>query len=132
MRRSVQVAAPLLASAALATFTGCHQPEMQRCVDENNHVVADSLCQQQGAHPVQQRPDGHGGFIFIPVPYRYYYGGYGGYGLGSAVSGGGYTPTPGRAYSTTTRSGFGSFFSGHGGGEGESGGAHGGSSGAGE
>jgi hypothetical protein len=97
--------------------TGCRQPEMQRCVDENNKVVADNLCQQQG---MQQRPDGHGGFIFLPMPYRYYYGGYGGYGLGSAVGGGAYTAVPGRSYSSsTTRGGFGSTMSGRGSSAGE-------------
>lgn len=110
MKRSAQVAAPLLASAALALLSGCRQPEMQRCVDENNHVVADNLCHQAGQ---QQRPDGHGGFIFLPMPYRYYYGGYGGYGLGSAAGGGMFSPAPGHSYSgSTTRGGFGSTLSG--------------------
>jgi hypothetical protein len=106
MKHSRQVAAPLLASAALALLAGCRQQEMQRCVDESNHVVADNLCNGQP----QQRSDGHGGFIFLPMPYRYYYGGYGGFGLGSVVGGGGYMPSPGRSYgnSTTTRGGFGS------------------------
>ena len=121
MRRSTQVAAPLLAAAAMAMLIGCHKPDMQRCVDENNKVVDDAFCHQTGQ---QQRPDGHGGFVFIPMPYRYYYGGWGGYGPGSVVGGGGYAPTPGRSYSTTSRGGFGSSFGG-----GESG-AHG--SGAGE
>ena len=31
-------------------------------------------------------PDGHGGFIPIIIPYRYYYGGWGGYGLGSLLA----------------------------------------------
>jgi len=117
MKRSTQVAAPLLAAAAMAMLAGCKQPEMQRCVDENNKVVDDSFCHQTGQ---QQRPDGHGGFIFVPMPYHYYYGGYGGYGLGSVVGGGSYTPAPGHSYSTTARGGFGSSFSGgHGsGGEG--------------
>lgn len=85
---------------------------MQRCVDETNRVVADNLCQQQGVTQ-QQRPDGHGGFIFLPMPYRYYYGGTGGYGLGSQVSGGGLSPVPGRSYtSSTTRGGFGRTMSG--------------------
>jgi hypothetical protein len=121
MKRSTQVAAPLVAAAAMAMLSGCHHQEMQRCVDENNKVVDPSFCQQTGQ---QQRPDGHGGFIFVPMPYHYYYGGYGGYGLGSVVGGGSYTPVPGRSYSTTTRGGFGSSFSGgegggHGGGAGE-------------
>ena len=116
MKRSAQVVAPLLAAAALAMTTGCQKPEMQRCVDENNKVVDDKFCAnlptQQG---VQQRPDGHGGFIPIFLPYRYYYGGWGGYGLGSMVGGGGYIPVAGRSYANrsgvTTRGGFGHSFS---------------------
>jgi hypothetical protein len=97
-------------------LAGCHQQEMQRCVDESNHVVADNLCNGQP----QRRADGHGGFIFLPSPYRFYYGGMGGYGLGSQVGGGAFSPTPGRSYATsTTRGGFGSTFSGGGEGAGE-------------
>jgi hypothetical protein len=124
MKRSTQVAAPLLAAAAMAMLSGCHKQEMQRCVDENNKVVDDSFCHQPGQ--TQQRPDGHGGFIFIPMPYHYYYGGYGGFAPGSVVGGGAFTPTPGRSYSTTSRGGFGSSFSG---GEGGEGGGHGGGAG---
>jgi hypothetical protein len=105
MKRSTQVTAPLLAAAALAMTAGCHR-EMQRCVDENNNVVDDSFCNNQ-PNP-QQRPDGHGGFIPF-FPYRYYYGGFGGFGLGTQVGGGSFTPTPGSRY--TTRGGFGSSFS---------------------
>jgi hypothetical protein len=128
MKRSTQVTAPLLAAAALAMTTGCHR-EMQRCVDEHNNVVDDSLCKNQPSQS-QQRPDGHGGFIFVPLPYRYYYGGLGGFGIGSHADGGSFTPTAGRSY--TTRGGFGSSFAeggshssgsseggGHGGGAGE-------------
>ncbi|MEO6804407.1 MAG: hypothetical protein ABI197_14305 [Granulicella sp.] len=121
MRRSSHVVAPLLASAALALLAGCKQQEMQRCVDENNHVVADNLC-QQGQATVERRPDGHGGFLLVPLLYRYYYGGFGGFGLGSSVSGGGYMPSPGHSYARpTTRGGFGSTFrgGGFGGGAGE-------------
>jgi hypothetical protein len=107
MKRSTQVAAPLLAAAALALLTGCRRPQMQRCVDEHNNVVDDSLCQNQ-PNAQQQQPDGHGGFIFVPSPYRFYYGGWGGYGIGTQVGGGSYTPTPGASY--TTRGGFGSSF----------------------
>jgi hypothetical protein len=114
MRRSAQVAAPLLAAAALSLLTGCRTPEMQRCVDEHNNVVADSFCKDQ---PSQQHRTG----AFIPF-YRYYYGGWGGYGLGSQVGGGSYTPITGRSYSTT-RGGFGSSFGG--GGEGHGGGGAG-------
>lgn len=122
MKRSSQVAAPLLAAAAMSMLFGCRQQEMQRCVDENNKVVDESFCKQTGQQQMQQRPDGHGGFIMAPLLYHYYYGGYGGFARGSVVGGGSYTPTPGRAYSTTSRGGFGSSFS--------SGGSH--SSGAGE
>ena len=115
MRRSAQVVAPLLAAAALGVMTGCREPQMQRCVDEQNHVVPDSFCQT----PAQNQPGPHG-----PVPmYRYYYGGSGGWSVGSTVSGGGYAPVAGASYSTsTTRGGFGSS---HGGGDGggEGGGA---------
>jgi hypothetical protein len=59
-------------------------------------------------------------------PYHYYYGGLGGYALGSIVSGGSFFPTEGRSYATSsgriTRGGFGSSFS--------EGGAHSSSSGA--
>jgi hypothetical protein len=111
-------------------LSGCRhpQPEMQRCVDEHNVVVDDKLCQTQQGVQQQRRPDGHGGFLPIFIPYHYYYGGYGGYGLGSVVGGGGYTPMTGHAYanasgrsSGTVRGGFGSSFG--------EGGAHGGGSG---
>ncbi len=68
MKRSTKVAAPLLASAALAITIGCRKPEMQRCVDENNKVVDDSFCanQPQGK-PNSNAPTAVAGFIpFIP------------------------------------------------------------------
>jgi hypothetical protein len=126
MRRSINVTAPLLAAAAISLLTGCRRPEMQRCVDENNNVVDDSFCQNQTA---QQRPNGQGGFVVFPSPYRYYYGGWGGYTIGTPAGGGSYTPVAGSSY--VTRGGFGSSFaeggshssggdsSGHGGGAGE-------------
>ena len=132
MKRSSHVAAPLLATAALAITTGCRKPEMQRCVDENNKVVDDSLCANQPQGQAQQRPDGHGGFFPIFIPYHYYYGGWGGYGLGSVVGGGSYAPAPGSSYTTrsgvTTRGGFGSSFS-EGGSHGSSGSSSGGGAG---
>src|ERR1700760_1858830 len=93
MRRSTQVSAPLVAAAALSLLTGCRRPEMQRCVDENNKVVDDSLCANQPQQGVQQQhPDGHGGFVPIILPYHYYYGGWGGYALRSPAGRGRYTP----------------------------------------
>jgi hypothetical protein len=127
MKRSTQVAAPLLAAAALAITTGCQKPQMQRCVDENNKVVDDSFCANQPQQPnQQQQPRTGGGMLpFIPL-YHYYYGGWGGYGLGTAVGGGSNTPDPSRSYVTrsgvTTRGGFGRSMSSsgsHGGGAGE-------------
>jgi hypothetical protein len=122
MRRSRQVFAPLLASTAVALLSGCHrQPEMQRCVDENNHVVDPSFCKNLPANssqPVYSPGNyGTGGIpIFIPHTYRYYYGGGGSYTPGSVVTGGSYNPSSGHSYSTTTgtaRGGFGSSFSSH-------------------
>ena len=133
MRRSRQVFAPLLASTAVALLAGCHQhPEMQRCVDENNHVVDPQFCKDlpaNGSQPLYSNGSGHHGTgVFFPHTYRYYYGGGGSYTPGTAVIGGSYNPSSGHSYSTTTgtsRGGFGSSFSGHGG----EGGGHGGGGG---
>lgn len=134
MRRSTQVAAPLLASTALALLAGCRQPEMQRCVDENNKVVDDKLCanqppltdaqrQQQQQQNQQRQHNGLGVLPYVML-YHYYYGGYGGRGIGTVVSGGTTSPLAGHSYvngsgirTGTTRGGFGSSFS--------SGGSHG-------
>ena len=122
MKRSTHVAAPLLAAAALSLLTGCRRPQMQRCVDENNNVVDDSFCKgQPDAQQNTNDPFHHS--------YRFYYGGWGSYGLGTQVGGGSYVPTPGASY--TTRGGFGSSFAeggGHSSGSGE-GGGHGGGAG---
>jgi hypothetical protein len=122
MRRSVRVAAPLLASIALSMTTGCRKPDMQRCVDENNRVVDDNLCANPRAASGQPYQNGGGVFIPLHPMYRYYYGGSGGYGLGTVVGGGSYTPSVGRSYATrsgvVTRGGFGrSMSTGHGAGE---------------
>jgi hypothetical protein len=115
VKKSSSVAAPLLASAALAFLAGCRNQEMKRCVDEHNTVVDDSLC---NAQQQQQRPNPAGGFY--PIPFRWYYGGWGGFGRGSTVGGGGFVAAPGHSYaSPTTRGGFGSSFSGSSGGSGE-------------
>lgn len=124
MRRSAQVSAPLLASAAAALLTGCHSgPDMQRCVDAQNHVVDATYC-QAGA---TRRGYAGGGTGF-----HYYYGGRGSYTPGSVATDGGTSPESGHSYSTTSgtaRGGFGSSFGGgHGEGGGE-GGGHGGGAG---
>jgi hypothetical protein len=136
MRRSAQVFAPLLAATAVALSTGCHrQPEPQRCVDEQNHVVDPKFCANLPPGAISAgTSNNQGGYygsngIFIPHMYRNYYGGLGGYALGSMVSGGSYAPVTGHSYSPssrafsssssgTSRGGFGSSFSssgGHGG-----------------
>jgi hypothetical protein len=137
MRRSAHVFAPLLASAAVALGTGCHQqPEPQRCVDEQNHVVDQKFCANLPPGAISSgNASNNGGYygsngVFIPHMYRSYYGGLGGYALGSMVSGGSYAPVSGHSYSPsshnfstsssgTSRGGFGSSFSGGEGGGGE-------------
>ncbi|WP_035347558.1 hypothetical protein [Edaphobacter aggregans] len=127
MKRSAKVTAPLLASVALAITTGCRKPEMQRCVDENNKVVDDKLCANQPQAGGQtQNLNGPGYVPYIPL-YHYYYGGWGGYGLGTLAGGGSTTPAEGHSYinssgvrTGTVRGGFGRSMS------------SGGSSGAGE
>jgi hypothetical protein len=112
VKKSTHVAAPLLASAALAFLAGCRHEEMKRCVDANHKVVDDSLCK------AQQQPNPHGGFY--PSPFFWYYGGGGGYGIGSTASGGGYAPVAGHSYaSPTSRGGFGGTYGGGEGGAGE-------------
>ncbi len=124
MRRSSHVAAPILASAAVALLSGCHHgPDMQRCVDAQNRVADPALCQT-----------GHSAGGYGGSGYHYYYGGRGNYAPGSVVTDGTTTPEAGHSYSTTSgtaRGGFGSSFGGGHGEGGEGGGGHGGG-GAGE
>ena len=108
MKRSTNVTAPLLASAALSLLAGCRHHDMKRCVDDHNVVVDNSLCDAQ-QNQQQQQPTPGGYF-----PYHYYYGGYGGFGRGSVASGGSTTPRAGASYSTS-RGGFGGSFSSSGG-----------------
>jgi hypothetical protein len=119
MRRSASVVAPLLAATAVVLLSGCKQTEMERCVDEQNHVVDQSFCKnlpQNSTQTLTGTPTTTGG-VYVPHYYRHYYGGAGGYALGSIVSGGSYAPTSGHSYSTTaghsstSRGGFGSSFS---------------------
>jgi hypothetical protein len=110
MKRSSHVAAPLLASAAVALLSGCKPAQMQRCVDEHGVVVDESFCENQP----QVNP--YGGSY--PRPYRWYYGGGGSYFPGSVATGGGYVPSGGTTYSTA-RGGFGGTHGGGGEGGGE-------------
>jgi len=116
MKRSLNVSAPLLAAAALSLLTGCRE-YMKRCVDEQNHVVADNLCQNQN---ITGPPSGTPGPFYSP--YHFYYGGSGSYAVGSSATGGSYIPSAGVSYSTsTTRGGFGGSSGGSGGGDSSSG-----------
>src|ERR1700754_1621296 len=106
MPRSAYVFAPLLAATAVALSTGCHQqPEPQRCVDEQNHVVDQKFCANlpPGALSCATSTNGGGYYgsngVFIPHMYRNYYGGLGGYALGSIVSGGIDAPVAGHSSS---------------------------------
>jgi len=107
-------------------LAGCQKREMQRCVDENNRVVDDSFCAGQ---PQAQDPNST---VSHPY-YHFYYGGWGGYGIGTQAGGGSPVPKAGTTYvsssgrTTTIRGGFGSSMSG---GEGGDGAGH--SGGAGE
>ena len=125
MRRSNHVIAPLLAASAMTLLTGCHHKDIERCVDESNHVVDPSFCKNlpPGAQqPVAGTPQNNGvpysnNNLFLAHSYRYYYGGGGGWGIGSIASGGSYAPATGHSYSFssgTSRGGFGSSFSSHG------------------
>jgi hypothetical protein len=109
MKRSTQVAAPLLAAAALAMATGCSKPEMQRCVDPQNTVVDNDLCQS----PTEGRLRDGTLSPFRPS-YRYYYGGTGTNKPGTPASNGTFAPLSGHSYkiatTATVRGGFGRSF----------------------
>ncbi len=122
-RRSLQVTAPLVASAAAAIVTGCHYPEMQRCVDDQNRVVDQRLCANLPQQPGLNGSYSGGNLGFYP--YHFYYGGGGGWTPGTVVYGGSstyvsghsYTTSSSAAHSSTSRGGFGSSMgggSGHG------------------
>jgi len=75
MRRSTNVVAPLLAATAITLMTGCRKPEMERCIDENNKVVDDSLCANlppASSNPQDPNRNGHGYVPYVPLYHRYY------------------------------------------------------------
>jgi hypothetical protein len=96
---SSSVAGLLRASTILTMLTGCRQEQMQRCVDEHNVVVDDSLCANPPSQQNNSSDHPPGGI------YRYYYGGTGTYYPGSVATGGGYAPRPDAIYATS-RGGF--------------------------
>jgi len=111
MKKSASVPLTILASVAALATAGCsRRTEMQRCVDQQQRVVDDRLCdQQQRARPY------YGPY----VPYHWWYGGASGGRFGDTVVGGAGTPTRGfsavrageggsGAHGGTSRGGFGS------------------------
>jgi len=114
-RKSKTVTLTILAAIAA---TACDDPDIKHCVDENGVVQDENNCNApEGGAPVGTPPPG------APVHiYHWYYGGYSSpQSPGTRVTGGSYSPTPGKSYSTPSisRGGFG--------GTGEGfGGAHGG------
>ena len=114
MKQSKNINLIFINVVAASLLAGCTTPpENKQCVDENGVVIDQSNCNPGSPH-------------YNPH-FRWYYGG-GLFNRGSRVSGGTYTPTPGRTYaspsfgsgehaSPISRGGFGS--SGHvsGGGE---------------
>jgi hypothetical protein len=114
MRKSGAVPLTLLATAALAAVSGCndHPKELRNCVDAENHIVRDSLCNPS---PSPGRSGG-GGYHFV-------YGGASGGGIDDTVVGGSNEPEAGAEVvsgesGAVVRGGFGSSESGAHGGEG--------------
>lgn len=99
MKKSTGVPLTLMASVAAIAASACNGSDRSasRCVDQNNVVVADSLC-----GPEKERAAG--GFY----PYHPYYGGYGGFVIGSMARGGSFSPSARSSSSEgVSRGGFG-------------------------
>jgi hypothetical protein len=103
MKKSTKVTLAFLSSFASVVMSACDDGgdwvEARRCVDDNNVVVEDRLCDDQA-----RRTGAPGGY------YRHYYGGRGYY-PGDTAYGGGIDPRPGARYespSRVPRGGFGS------------------------
>jgi len=101
MKKSAKVTLAFLSSFAAAVMNGCDSDkdgdwvEAKRCVDNNNIVVEDRLCETSG-------PQSHF--------YSHYYGGHGYY-LGDRAYGGGRVAQSGVSYASPShiaRGGFGS------------------------
>lgn len=101
MKKSAKVTLAFLSSFAAAVMNGCNKDEggdwveAKRCVDNNNLVVEDRLCESSG-------PQSH--------YYSHYYGGHGYY-IGDRAYGGGRVAQPGITYASPShvaRGGFGS------------------------
>jgi len=111
----------MLTAVAAAACEQSKTEEIKHCVDENGVVQDESNCnnvptQHPDGGPVDPaHPHGGGGHFF------WYYGGSSSpVSPGGRVTGGSYSPSPGRSYSppSVTRGGFGSTGAGHGSGTG--------------
>lgn len=109
IRKTKAITLTLLTAIAVAA---CDE-DIKHCVDENGVVQDEKNC---AASPTDggDLPDGGAINSSNPVPvhfYRWYYGSGGGgvYSPGTRISGGSYTPAPGKAYSppSISRGGFG-------------------------
>ena len=101
MKKSAKVTLIFLSSFAAAVMNGCNKDddgdwvEAKRCVDNNNVVVDENLCQTSGPHTHY---------------YSHYYGGHGYY-VGERAYGGGRVAQAGVNYASPShiaRGGFGS------------------------
>jgi hypothetical protein len=119
LRRTKNISLIILTSIAAAACDETPPPntDIKHCVDENGVVQDESNCQaipeDAGTHD-PQHPHSSSPHFF------WYYGGGGGVvSPGTRVTGGSFSPSPGKAYSppsTITRGGFGATGAGHAGG----------------
>ena len=97
MKKSSQITLGLVAATAMAFTSACHKKtQTQTCIDAENHIVADSWCEDAE----KTRRSNPGAFF----PYVWIYGGSSGGRIGDTVLGGSAVPTPGVSI---TRGGFG-------------------------
>lgn len=120
LKRSKEITLTILVAIAAAACKD--DMDSKHCVDENGVVQDDSNCTNSpetldGEAPMQS--DGDGGLIPRHAGgghFFWYYGGMRTASPGTRISGGSYTPSPGRSYSapSISKGGFGSFGSSHG------------------
>ena len=106
MKKSASVPLTILASVAALAMSGCNRrTEVQRCLDDQQRIVDDRLCDQA-------RP-----YSGVYPHYHWWYGGASGGRFGDTVMGGGSSLSPGfssvragegGAHGGTSRGGFGS------------------------
>ena len=101
MKRSVHLFSLLLAALPIAVpsrmMFGCDvQPEAERCIDSQDHVLAYTDCDRPAQSVAVEGS-------LSPMPsHRFYYGGYGGQDLGTHAWGGSERPLGGHVYQVST------------------------------